>query len=108
MVRDIKENSPEQKKLRRVARAAAREARKMMVQSAKAAILVNSRLGERIKKEAINLLDWVLPTGKTLGKTTFGECAKLGGRFTELSKAGPADAEIGTVLTSDQVLEFLG
>jgi hypothetical protein len=49
------------------------------------------------------LLDFILPNGKMLRDSTFGECAKAGGWLTKLSKLGQPGEKIGSVLTEKQV-----
>lgn len=49
------------------------------------------------------LLNTKLPNGKTLGDTTFGECAKLGGKLNKIAKQGNPRQLVRTVLTNDQL-----
>ena len=72
---------------------AARQARYRGRRSAKMAAL-----------EAKIALATVLPSGKTVAASTFGELAMLGGMFTALSKAGKPDQIVGDVLTTNTAL----
>ena len=49
------------------------------------------------------LLDYVLPNGKMLRDSTFGECAEAGGWLTRLSKRGQAGDKVGAVLSEQDV-----
>lgn len=59
-----------------------------------------------IRDASQRLLELMTPMGKTLGATTFGECAQLGGWYADLAKKGPADQPIGDALTEAQVRAF--
>jgi hypothetical protein len=49
------------------------------------------------------LLDYVLPNGKMLRDSTFGECAKAGGWLSELAKKGQPNEKVGAVLDEKAV-----
>ena len=55
---------------------------------------------ERVKAR---LLDFMLPSGKMLRDSTFGECASAGGWLTRLAKMGQPNEKVGAVLTEKQV-----
>jgi len=59
-----------------------------------------------IRDASLRLLELATPMGKSLGATTFGECAQLGGWYANLATKGPADQPIGDVLTEKQVRAF--
>lgn len=60
-----------------------------------------TKLAEKIK--SVVILDLVLPHGKTVRESTFGECGKLGGLFfRKLSKLGRPKQVVGKHVTDQQ------
>jgi hypothetical protein len=53
------------------------------------------------------LLDYILPNGKMLRDSTFGECATAGGWLTRVSKLGQPGDVVGAVLTEKDVKAVL-
>lgn len=65
----------------------------------------NMRLGVKaaIKREAMILLSTMLPNGKALRDTTFGECAKMGGVLSRIATKGKPKQIVGTVLSDAEL-----
>lgn len=66
------------------------------------------KLKAYIKREAIFLLDTLLPNGKPLRLTTFGECAKFGGLLKRVARKGRPNQKVGSVLTDDDLRRMQG
>lgn len=49
------------------------------------------------------LLDFIMPSGKTLRDSTGADCAKAGGWFTKIAGAVGARQRVGNVLSEEQV-----
>jgi hypothetical protein len=49
------------------------------------------------------LLDYVLPNGKMLRDSTFGECAEVGGWLTKLAHKGQPNDKVGAVMSEKEV-----
>lgn len=52
-------------------------------------------------------LSSMLPNGRTLGETTFKECAEIGGIFNLISKQGKPSQLVGDVLSDAQLKEIV-
>ncbi len=59
------------------------------------------------KKAKRVLLNAIMPNGKMLRDTSFGECAYFGGWLALIGKAGKADQIVGEHLTEPQVAHIL-
>ena len=63
---------------------------------------------KRIRQEALFLLDTVLPNGKALRASTFGECAKIGGSLSLIASKGKPSQIVGKVLSDAQLRKLQG
>src|SRR5262245_1617744 len=73
--------------------------------AAKAATV--EKIKERIKQEAIKLLDLVMSNGKPARENTFAFAAKEGGFWTKVSQMGKPKQRIGDVLSEDQIRKVI-
>lgn len=65
------------------------------------------RIKEKIVSKFVNLLTAVvLPTGNSLGLSTFEECKSAGGWLTTLASKGEPKQVVGDVLSSQEVLQI--
>lgn len=79
-----------------------RAAPNKLLKSAKIAEF-KKKVAVRIRQEALFLLDTMLPNGKTLRDSTFGECAKIGGVLSKIANSGKPTQVVGKVLTDVQL-----
>lgn len=61
-----------------------------------------------IRQEAIFLLGTILPNGKALRDSTFGECAKIGGVLSKIASKGKPEQIVGEVLSDAQLHKLQG
>jgi hypothetical protein len=87
---------------RRVQQEKQKQERQSLITTAK------EKLKEHIKREALFLLDTLLPNGKPLRATTFGECAKLGGQLNLIAKKGKPSQKVGSVLNNADLRKLQG
>jgi hypothetical protein len=59
------------------------------------------RIARRVRNMV--LMDLVLPTGKKLRESTFADCAKAGGWFSEIAKHGKPNQAVDKKLTEDDL-----
>jgi len=71
-------------------------------------VKAKTKLKEHIKREALFLLDTLLPNGKSLRATTFGECAKFGGWLKLIAKKGKPGQKVGSVLNNNDLRKLQG
>lgn len=62
----------------------------------------------RIREEALFLLDTMLPNGKALRDSTFGECAKIGGVLSQIATMGKPGQIVGRVLSDASLRKLQG
>ena len=69
---------------------------------------VKEKISRHVRKQVLLLLDTMLPNGKTLAATTFGECAKLGGNLSLIASMGEPKQRVGEVLSDDELRNLQG
>ena len=69
---------------------------------------ITEKIKARVRQEALFLLDTVLPNGKALRDSTFGECAKIGGALSKIASKGKPGQIVGTVLSDTQLRKLQG
>lgn len=63
------------------------------------------KVKEHIQKRLLNM---VLPNGETLGNSTFGYCAKLGGGLSRIGAKGKPNQIVGKHLSETEVRKLYG
>lgn len=84
------------------------EPRQASAQKVAAVEAIKEKVKERIRHEAMLLLDTVLPNGKALKDTTFGECTKIGGALKLIASKGKPSQVVGKVLSDAQLRKLQG